>query len=61
MSHFPPYGHSKNKIQVELGLPNYAAKSDLKNVTDVDTSQFAKEDDLVNLKSQVGKSDFDKF
>ena len=55
MSHFPPYGHSKNKIQVELGLPNYAAKSDLKNVTDVDTSQFAKEDDLVNLKSQVGK------
>ena len=40
MSYFPPY--SKNKIGVELDLSNYATKSDLKNATVVDTSQFAK-------------------
>ena len=42
MSYFPPYGRSKNKIEVELNLSNYATKSDLKNATGVDTSQFAK-------------------
>ena len=28
MSHFPPYCHSRNKIEVELYLANYATKSD---------------------------------
>ena len=45
MSYFPPYSDSKNKIEVELdlcNLSNYATKSDLKNATGVDTSQFAK-------------------
>ena len=42
MSYFPPCSHSKNKIEVELGLSNYATKSDLKNAAGVDTSQFAK-------------------
>ena len=37
MSYFPRYGHSKNKIEVELDLPNYATKSDLKNATGVNT------------------------
>ena len=40
MSYFPPYGHRKNKTKFELGLSNYASKSDLKNATGVDTSQF---------------------
>ena len=35
---------------------NYATKSDLKNAAGVDTSQFAKNADLVNLKSDVDKS-----
>ena len=31
MSYFPqPYIHSKNKIRIELDLPNYATASDLK-------------------------------
>ena len=30
MNYCPPYSHSKNKIEVELGLPNYTIKSDLK-------------------------------
>ena len=30
MSYFLPYSHTKNEIAVELDLPNYATKSDLK-------------------------------
>ena len=48
---FPPYGHSKNKIEVELDLCNYATKSDIKTATGVDTSQFTEKYDLANLKS----------
>ena len=61
MSYFPLYGNSKNKIEVELDLPNYATKSDLKTATGVDTSQFAKKDDLANLKTAVNKLNIDKF
>ena len=49
------------KIEIELNLFNYAAKSDLKNATGVDTSHFAEKDDLVNLKSEIDKFDIDKF
>ena len=46
MSYFPePHNHSTNKIEVELDLENYATKSNLKNVTGVDTSKFAKKTD----------------
>ena len=41
-------------------MSNYATKSDFKKATGVDTLQFAKKDDLVNLKSEVGKVDIDK-
>ena len=53
MSYFPPYIYSKNKIEVELDLSNLAIKSELKNTTGVDISQFAKKDDLANLKSKM--------
>ena len=42
-------------MKVELYLPNYATKADLKNVPGVDTSDFAKKTDLANLKSDVDK------
>ena len=45
----------------ELDLPSYATKADLDNSTVVDTSDFAKKIDLVNLKSNVDKLDIDKF
>ena len=62
MSYFPePYTYSKNKIEVELDLPNYATKYDWKNKTGVDTSDFAKKTDLANLKSDVDKLDIDKL
>ena len=45
----------------ELDLPNYTTKADLDNSTVVDTSDFAKKIDLVNLKSNVDKLHIDKF
>ena len=59
MSYFPTNGHSKNKIKVELDFFSYATKSELKNVTGVDTSQFPKKDDLANVKSEINKLDAD--
>ena len=47
-------------MKVELDLPNYATKADLKNAAGVDTSKFAKKVDLANLKSDVDKLDIDK-
>ena len=49
---FEPFG---GDINVEVDLPNFATKSDLKNATCVDTSKFAKEVDLGSLKSNVDK------
>ena len=34
--------------KVELDLSNYATKADLKNATDIDTSDFAKKTNLTN-------------
>ena len=58
---FQLYSHSKNKIEVELDLSNYATKFGLKNTTGVDTLQFSKKDDLDNLKLEVDKLDIDKL
>ena len=61
MSYFLPYNHSKNNIEVELDLSNYATKYELEKVKVVDTSQSAKNNDLANLKSEVDKLDIDKL
>ena len=42
-------------------MSNYAAKSDLKNATGVDTSIFANKTDLASLRSNVDNLDIDKF
>ena len=42
----------------ELGLSNYAAKTELKNKAGVDTSKFAKN---VDLKSNIDKLQTDKL
>ena len=39
----------------------YATKSDLKNATGVDTSNFAEKTDLNSLKSKVDKLDISKL
>ena len=40
-------------VKIELDLSNYVTKADSKNATGVDTSKFAKEVDLANLKSET--------
>ena len=48
--YFPEPKSLGGKVKVELGLPNYAAKTDLEKATGVDTSSFAKKSDLANFK-----------
>ena len=48
--HFPKSKSSGGKVKVELGLCNYATKSDLKNATGVDTLNFAKKGWISKLK-----------
>ena len=42
-------------------MSNYATKTELKNVTHVDTSSFALKTNLANLKTKVDKVDIDKL
>ena len=44
-------------INVKVDLSNYATKTDLKNVTYVDTLRFALKTNLANLKAEVDKLD----
>ena len=58
--HFPQSFRSfGGNINVKVGLSNYATKTDLKNVTDVDT--FALKRNLTCLKIEVNKLDIDKL
>ena len=50
---FPEPKSSGWRVKVELDLSNYATKTDLKNVTGVDTSKCAKKVDLANSKSNL--------
>ena len=58
--YFPqPFRSFGGNINVKVGLSNYATKTDLKNVTDVDT--FALKRNLTCLKIEVNKLDIDKL
>ena len=48
-------------INVKVDHSNYATKTDLKNVTHVDTSSFALKTNLASLKTEVDKLDIDKL
>ena len=48
-------------VKAELDLPNYATKTDLKNATKLDISDFTKKIDLGHLKSDVDKLDIDEL
>ena len=61
MSYYPPYKSSSNNIKVELDLTNYATKTDLNNITHVDTSSFASKTNLAALKTEGDKIDIDKL
>ena len=59
MIYYPPYKSSGQNVKVELGLTNYATKTDLKNITHVEVSSSASKTSLVALKSEVDKIDVD--
>ena len=61
MTYYPTYKSSSNNIKVELDLTNYATKTDLNNITHVDTSSYASKTNLAALKSEVDKIDIDKL
>ena len=56
--YFPkPYESFGGDINVEVNLSNYAIKTDIKNISHVDTSSFALKTNLANLKTEVDKLD----
>ena len=60
--YFPqPFRSFGGNINVKVDLSNYATKTDLKNVTHVDSSSFALKTNLANLKTKVDKLDIDKL
>ena len=56
-----PYEPFGGDISVTVDLSNYATKTDLKNVTHVDTSSFALKTNLAILKTEVDKLDIDRL
>ena len=48
-------------INIKLDLCNYATKTDIKNISHVDTSSFALKTNSSSLKTEVGKLDIDKL
>ena len=48
-------------INVKVDLFNYATKTDIKNISHVDTSRFALKTNLTSLKTEVDKLDIYKL
>ena len=59
--YFPPYEKFSKDIKVELDLSNYATKTDLKDITHVNTSSFALKTNLAALNTEVDKIDTDRL
>ena len=60
--YFPkPFRSFGGNINVKVDLSNYAAKTNLKNVTHVDTSSFTLRTKLASLKTEIDKLDIDKL
>ena len=60
--YFPkPFKSFGGNISVKVYLSSYATKTDLKNVTHVDTSSLALKANLASLKTEVDKLDIDKL
>ena len=60
--YFPkPYEPFGGDITVKVDLSNYATKTDIKNITHVDTLNFALKTNLANLKTEIDKLDIDKL
>ena len=59
---FPkPFKSFEKNINDKVNLSNHATKTDVKNVTHIDTSSFAVKTNSANLKAEVNKLDIDKL
>ena len=56
-----PYEPFGGDINVKVDLSNYATKTDIKNISHIDTSSFALKSNLASLKTEVDKLDIDKL
>ena len=57
----PFNSHFSDSIKVKTDLSNYATKTDIKDISDVDTSSFALKTILTSLKTEVDKLDIGKL
>ena len=55
---YEPFG---GHINVKVDLSNQAAKTEIKNISHIDTSSFALKTNLANLKTEVDKLDIDRL
>ena len=56
-----PFRRFWENINVKVDVSNYATKIDLKNVTHVNTSNFALKTNLASLKTEFDKLNIDKL
>ena len=60
--YFPkPYEPFGGDINVKVDLSDYATKTNIKNISHIDTSSFALKSILASLKTEVDKWDIDKL
>ena len=60
-SNFPkPYEPFDGDINIKVDMSNYATKTDIKNISHVDTSSSALKSNLAILKTEVDQFDIDK-
>ena len=60
--YFPkPYKPFGGDISVKVDFSNYASKTDIKNISHVDTSSFALKSNLASLKTEVDKLDINQL
>ena len=62
IQYFPkPYEPFGGDINVKVDLSNYATKADIKNISHIDTSNFALKTNLASLKTEFDKLDIDSL
>ena len=57
----PFNSHFGDIIKIKIDLNNYATKTDIKNISHVDTSSFALKTNLASLKTEADKLNIDKL
>ena len=57
----PFNSHFGDSTKVKIDLSNYATKTNIKNISHVDTSRFALKTNLASLTTEIDKLDIDKL